>query len=59
MIIPSVWPSAMDAEVYPDPEKFDPERWLDANSSANQNPNKYLIFGAGPHKCIGIEYATM
>jgi len=45
--------------VYPDPEQFLPERWLDPLGSANANPKNYLVFGAGPHRCIGLEYATM
>jgi C-22 sterol desaturase len=59
MIVPSVWPSVQDPEVYPEPEKLIPERWLDPKSPANTNPKNYLVFGSGPHKCIGIEYATM
>lgn len=59
MVIPSVWPSLQDPEIYPEPEKLIPERWLNPNSSANANPKNFLVFGSGPHKCIGIEYATM
>nr|BAK09507.1 cytochrome P450 [Postia placenta] len=59
MIIPSFYNSLHDAEVFPEPDAFTPERWLDANGSANQNPRNYLVFGSGPHKCIGIEYAVM
>lgn len=59
MVIPSLYPSLYDPEVYPDPSKLDPERWLDPNSSANQNPKNYMVWGAGIHRCIGIEYATM
>ena len=59
MVIPSIYPSLHDPNVYPEPEKLLPERWLDPESSANQNPRNYLVFGAGPHKCIGLEYAMM
>ncbi len=41
------------------PIALQPERWLDPQSSANTNPKNYLVFGAGPHKCIGLEYAMM
>jgi C-22 sterol desaturase len=59
MIIPSFYPSLHDPDIYPDPDAFDPERWLDSASSANTNPKNYLVWGAGPHRCIAPEYATM
>ena len=59
MVIPSFYNSLHDPEVFPQPDEFLPERWLDPNGSANQNPRNYLVFGSGPHKCIGLEYAMM
>ncbi|KAI0809266.1 cytochrome P450 [Irpex lacteus] len=59
MVIPAFYLSLHDQDVYPEPEKFLPERWLDPESSANTNPKNYLVFGSGPHKCIGLEYAMM
>ncbi|KAI0771005.1 cytochrome P450 sterol C22-desaturase [Trametes elegans] len=59
MVIPTFYNSLHDPEVYPEPEELKPERWLDPNSGANQNPKNYLVFGSGPHKCIGLEYALM
>jgi len=59
MVIPSFFNSLHDPEVYPQPEEFLPERWLDAEGSANNNPKNYLVFGSGPHRCIGLEYASM
>ncbi|KAF8912958.1 cytochrome P450 sterol C22-desaturase [Gymnopilus junonius] len=59
MVIPSFYNSLHDPEVYPNPEEFIPERWLDPNGSANANPKNYLVFGSGPHRCIGLEYAQM
>ncbi|KAK0455908.1 cytochrome P450 [Armillaria borealis] len=59
MIIPSFYNALHDSEVFPDPDALQPERWLDPQSSANTNPKNYLVFGAGPHKCIGLEYAMM
>ena len=56
---PSFFNSLHDPEVFPEPEAFEPERWLDPEGSATQNAKNYLVFGSGPHKCIGIEYAVM
>ncbi|KAF8213578.1 cytochrome P450 [Mycena galopus ATCC 62051] len=59
MLIPSFYNSLHDPVVYPEPDTFLPERWLDPKSSANANPKNYMVWGAGPHRCIGVEYATM
>lgn len=59
MIIPSFFNPLHDPSIYPEPEAFRPERWLDPKGLANTNPKNYLVFGSGPHRCIGIEYATM
>jgi len=59
MIIPSLYPSMHDPEIYPSPELLIPERWLDPESPANKNPKNYMVFGAGPHRCIGVEYTMM
>jgi C-22 sterol desaturase len=59
MVIPSFYNSLHDPEVYANPDDFIPERWLDPAGSANANPKNYLVYGSGPHRCIGLEYANM
>ncbi|KAG5729786.1 Cytochrome P450 61 [Termitomyces sp. T112] len=59
MVIPSFYNSLHDPSVYPEPDRLLPERWLDLEGSANQNPKNYIVFGSGPHRCIGLEYAQM
>lgn len=44
-----------DERYYPDPEKFDPERFNEENKR-NIHPETYLPFGVGPRNCIGSRY---
>lgn len=43
----------MDGSIYPDPERFSPERFLDQQPKSHQ----FLAFGGGTHRCIGAAYA--
>ncbi|XP_036334739.1 probable cytochrome P450 6g2, partial [Rhagoletis pomonella] len=42
----------MDPEIYPEPKKFDPERFAPQNKK-QLKPYTYMPFGLGPHGCIG------
>uniref|UniRef100_A0A182S4Z6 Uncharacterized protein n=1 Tax=Anopheles funestus TaxID=62324 RepID=A0A182S4Z6_ANOFN len=47
-----------DPQYYPNPERFDPERFNEENKKKIQS-GTYLPFGAGPRNCIGSRFALM
>ncbi|KAI3404608.1 ERG5 [Candida oxycetoniae] len=57
MIIPTLYPALHDPEVYDDPDTFIPERW--ENASGDMYKRNWLVFGTGPHVCLGKNYVLM
>ncbi|XP_049792580.1 cytochrome P450 6k1-like [Schistocerca nitens] len=47
-----------DPRYFPQPDKFDPERFSEQNK-ASINRNAYLPFGEGPRNCIGMRFGQL
>ncbi len=46
------------AEIWPDPEKFDPMRFTD-EATRNRHRFAWVPFGGGAHMCLGLHFAYM
>jgi cytochrome P450 len=44
---------------YPEPERFDPDRFSPQRQEHKQRPFSLIGFGGGPRICIGIAFAKM
>lgn len=47
-----------DPEIYPDPSRFDPERFTPEAVNARHS-HSFLPFGDGPRNCIGMRFALV
>jgi cytochrome P450 len=57
-IVMSQWIMHRNAKYFIDPERFNPDRWLDP--AMQKLPRfAYFPFGGGPRQCIGNPFATM
>jgi cytochrome P450 len=57
-VVMSQWIMHRSPAYFPDPEKFDPDRW--SPGKAQELPRfAYFPFGGGPRQCIGSSFAMM
>jgi cytochrome P450 len=47
------------ADYWPDPERFDPERFAADRREDKVHPHAWVPFGSGVHKCIGMYFGGM
>ena len=57
LVLVSPWIVHRDGRHHPDPERFDPDRWLEP--AGGRHRFAYLPFGGGVRKCIGGGFAMM
>jgi len=58
MLVPTTYMALHDPEVYENPDHFDPERYYSGDAEIKGAKN-YLVFGTGPHYCLGQVYAQL
>ena len=56
--VASIFGLHYDEELYPNPEKFDPERFNETNKKTRDNIS-HIPFGAGPRSCIAMRFAVL
>jgi sterol 22-desaturase len=55
IVFPSVYESSFQG--FPDPDRFDPDRFSEHRQEDRVYKKYYLAFGAGAHQCVGQRYA--
>ncbi|KAI0484356.1 cytochrome P450 6A1 [Xylariaceae sp. FL0804] len=49
----------LDPDVYAEPMKFDPGRYLEDRAEDRKVPHAYVGWGAGRHPCLGMRFAKL
>lgn len=45
----------MDPEAFPEPESFEPERWLRATERGDKLHRHLVAFSSGSRQCVGMK----
>jgi len=57
LIITNVWRMLHDPAVYPNPELFSPERFLESGDKPAERDPRTCVFGFGRRTCPGLQFA--
>ncbi|CCF32569.1 cytochrome P450 6A1 [Colletotrichum higginsianum] len=49
----------LDPQVYPDPLKWDPARYLPDRAEDKKKPDAFVGWGTGRHPCLGVRFAKL
>ncbi len=52
-------PVMMTPEIFPDPDRFDPDRFTAARDEDSRHKFAWSPFGGGAHKCIGLHFSAI
>jgi len=58
IVLPSQAVTHLDERFFPDPHRFDPDRWT-PEAEAERPKFAYFPFGGGPRTCIGEQFSWM